>query len=251
MDWLIDRSIDRSSLSLLTWNLNRGIIHVWSSKLRPTRWVAAANGLAKSHRISTTGSARGAIAHMYHLSANGWFTNVWTPNGRWNTDSKLVGWLRYTQSTRSGFPVSVTPESGPGAKEYRFEGLHAKLSEQQESVLRPVASYMVHLEKKICLVSISIKKTLSPPIRGIWTEIVHNLKGQFQGMPGNPNARENQRRIVFSTWDSSPFYKQRLTRPNTTFQPPIWLLKGVVRLAHYICFTQYVYLMVWSIISTM
>jgi hypothetical protein len=55
------------------------------------------------------------------------------------------------------------------------------------------------------------QKELEPPvttISEISTEIVHNLKGQFEDMQGNLDAHEKQRRIFFSTWDSSPFYNR-------------------------------------------
>ena len=81
-----------------------------------------------------------------------------------------------------------------------------------------------HIWKARCsLVFHNLKTPPAEVISNIWLEIVHALKGQWDGIVGDSDAKIAQRHEFLIIWTATPFVTSRYTTPYWHFQPPKWL----------------------------
>ena len=60
-------------------------------------------------------------------------------------------------------------------------------------------------------------------VSGIWLDIVHTLKGQWDGIVGDSDAKIAQRSQFLGIWTATPFLTSNYGTPYWHFQPPKWL----------------------------
>ena len=81
-----------------------------------------------------------------------------------------------------------------------------------------------HIWKTRC--SLIFQQLKTPPaelVSNIWLDIVHTLKGQWDGIIGDSDAKIAQRHEFITIWKPSPFMTANCGTPYWHYQPPKWL----------------------------
>ena len=66
-------------------------------------------------------------------------------------------------------------------------------------------------------------------VTGIWTEIVHNLRGSLDTIKGNTQQAVLQLLEFHATWDKGIFYRQIFDKVDWFYSSPKYLFKPIVR----------------------
>ena len=81
-----------------------------------------------------------------------------------------------------------------------------------------------HIWKVRCsLIFHQLKTPLAELVSNIWLDIVHTLKGQWDGIVGDSDAKIAQQHEFITIWKVAPFMTTNCDNPYWHFQPPKWL----------------------------